>query len=148
MTAYESPPCDIKVEVVSMKETSGKVTHFVQLSRPGADRFLDGMSMFGSVIKGRAEYHADEFRHLFGQGPRPNILKYDDTCPEDQKKFFEGPPPVTLDAISFWYESYMGPVLGTTNSINMYRDRRRKAAIDFAEKITKAFPGILTGGKS
>lgn len=51
--------------------------------------------------------------------------------------------PVTLDAIVFWYEGFLGPVLGTTHSINQYRDRRRKQAIDFAEKIAKAFPGIL-----
>ena len=56
-------------------------------------------------------------------------------------------PQATLDAIVFWYESFLGPVLGTTYSLNQYRERRRKQAIDFAQKIAKAFPGILNSTK-
>ena len=53
----------------------------------------------------------------------------------------------TTKTIADWYERYLGPVLGTVHAINQYRERRRKAAIDFAERIAKAFPGILQDPK-
>lgn len=56
--------------------------------------------------------------------------------------------PATLDAIAFWYEANVaGPVFGTPSAVEMKRKHIRAAAIDFAAKISKAFPGILKGGE-
>lgn len=58
-------------------------------------------------------------------------------------------PPVTLENIAFWYMANVaGPVFGTQDAIDKKIGHQRAAAIAFAEKIAKDFPGILTGGKS
>lgn len=132
LTAAPAQPLAINVDVVSMKESSGKVTWFVQLSRPVTCRMTAGMSMFSSVIKGRADYHADELRYLFGQRPdKPKITAYDDTVPEDQRKFVEPAAQVTREEIARWHferESVDGEQFGVDHSLT-------EDAYEFADAI-------------
>jgi hypothetical protein len=55
--------------------------------------------------------------------------------------------PIPLEDVASWYESFMGPVFGGANALERVRERRRKTAADFADKVTQAFPGILQDPK-
>jgi len=51
--------------------------------------------------------------------------------------------PVPLEDVASWYVSYMGPAFASAKDLERVRERRRKIAADFADKVTQAFPGIL-----
>lgn len=54
--------------------------------------------------------------------------------------------PVTRDTLAFWYESNVaGPVFGTPADVEKKRRHIRLAALSFADKIIRDFPGILAG---
>jgi len=76
-----------EVHVSRMLESSGKVTWFLQLRRTGTDFVNESLDVYSSLSEGRVRYHAAEYEHLFGRGPKPDILAFDDSIPEDQKKF-------------------------------------------------------------
>jgi len=76
-----------EVHVCRMLESSGKVTWYLQLRRAGTNFINDSMDVYSSVIEGRVRYFAAQYEHLFGRGPFPRITDFDDTLPDDQKKF-------------------------------------------------------------
>lgn len=72
---------DPRVDVGKMTESSGKVTWCVTLYRAG-DTMLDGFSVYSSQSEGRARHTAEEYKHFFGQAPKPDILAFDCDLPE------------------------------------------------------------------
>jgi hypothetical protein len=55
--------------------------------------------------------------------------------------------PIPLEDVASWYESFMGPVFASPNALDRVRERRRRTAADFAEKVAQVFPGILQDPK-
>jgi hypothetical protein len=138
------PRDDITVSVGCMKETNGRNTWVVSLYRGEAKGLGEGLQVYSSPSEGRARYHAEEYKCLFGQAPRPDILAFDPTIPPDQLKFYDGPP-ATLEALVVWFASNVfGPAVGTSSAVAMHMERRHKASRELAEKIAKAFPGIVS----
>ncbi len=72
---------DPRVEVACLSESNGRKTWYVSLYRAGAGKF-DGFSVYSSESEGRARYHAEEYKHFFGQAPKPDILKFDSRLPD------------------------------------------------------------------
>lgn len=73
------------VRLGCMTESNGCETWVVTLAMSEDAAAFDCLQVYSDVIKGRAEYERDRFRHFFGLGPEPNILSYDTEPNVEQK---------------------------------------------------------------
>lgn len=65
-------------KVFTMTESNGRVTHSVFILDHESDRPWDGVQVYSSPVKGRAEYHAAELEFFFGNSEKePFILDFD-----------------------------------------------------------------------
>lgn len=68
---------DVSVEVHTMKESNGRTTHPVMLYNVTN---MEGIQMYSSQSKGRAQYHADKLKAVLDPTlPYVSIADYDDT---------------------------------------------------------------------
>lgn len=67
----------LRVELISLEESNGRITHVVYLAKEENEHPWDWYQVYSDSIRGRAEYEADKLKHFLGQGPYPNILDYE-----------------------------------------------------------------------
>lgn len=65
------------IHLCSMKESNGKETWIVMMTKTKEESVFRGLQIYSDSIKGRAEYEADRLRYFFDQRSEPDILKYD-----------------------------------------------------------------------
>lgn len=108
----------IRVDVGCLTESNGRKTWCVSLYREGATVF-EGFQVYSSASEGRARYCAEEYKHLFGQAPKPNVLKFDTDLPSE-------PPAPSMEAEIGEIEKRLLPTIrrlrlvGSTAEINDY----------------------------
>ncbi|EHK56853.1 hypothetical protein [Allomesorhizobium alhagi] len=78
ITALKRAPRPVVCRVLEYRHSSGFPDYYVSVERNGKS-----LTPYKSKSKGRVEYSVAEWEWLLNDGPKPDILTYDDTIPSD-----------------------------------------------------------------